>query len=69
MLLTNVILGLKLTSYPKVVLHSDEEAEVKDVQKLAGTKVQQNAGLINGLRILVVSHLTVTTVRFTIPEC
>lgn len=53
----------------KVILNSDEEAEVKVVQKLAGTKVRRNAGLINCLRFLAVSRLTVTTVMFTIPEC
>jgi len=51
----------------KVIFHSDEEAEVKVVQNLAVTKVRRNAGLINGLRFLAVSHLTVTTIRFTIP--
>jgi len=48
-------------SYPYIT-------EVKFVQKLAGTKVRRTASLIKGLRFLAVSHLTVTTVRFTIPE-
>jgi hypothetical protein len=52
----------------KVVLHSDEEAEAKVVQKVAGTKVRRAAGLINGLIFLEFSHLTVTTIRFTVPE-
>jgi len=53
----------------KVFLRSGEEAEVKVVEKHAGTQVRRTSDLINGLRFLVVSHLTVTTVRFTIPEC
>jgi hypothetical protein len=69
MLFTNLILGAKFTNHSEVVLHSDDEAEVNVVQKLAGTKVLQTASLINGLRIVVVSYLRVTRVGFTIPEC
>jgi hypothetical protein len=70
MLFTTLILGAKFTSHSKkVILNSAEEAEVKVVQKLAGTYVRGTAGLTNGLRFLAPSRLTVTTVRFTVPVC